>query len=89
MKRYAQIVKNKAYWIFEAEELPPYPNPEDFIEITGREDIEEGYLYDAKTGEFTAPVIVGPTQTEPRIDEVQAKILVNTETLLAMKELEV
>lgn len=65
MKKFVQIVGNTAYWIFEAEELPPYPNPEDFLNITGRDDIQEGWDYNEETGAFTAPVVPDPTESEP------------------------
>jgi len=64
-RKFVQISNGYAHWIFEAEELPPYPNPEDFLDITGRNDIKEGYLYDAKTSEFIAPVLHDPAPIEP------------------------
>jgi len=89
MKKFVQIVDNKAYWIFEAEKLPPYPNQEDFIEITGRDDIQEGWDYNSETGEFTAPVLPKPTPVEepPTVEEMQAQTLINTEYLIAMNEM--
>lgn len=89
MKKFVQIVDNTAYWIFEAEELPPYPNVEDFLEITGREEIKEGFLYNSETGEFTAPVIAKtpPIESQLRIEEMQAQILLNVEYLVSRSEL--
>ncbi|AVK98631.1 hypothetical protein FCT18_22030 [Lysinibacillus sphaericus] len=89
MKKFVQIVDNTAYWIFDAEELPPYPNVEDFLEITGRNDIQEGWDYNRETGEFTAPVIpeATPIEPQPTLEEMQAKTLLNTEVLLAMKNI--
>ncbi|WP_374966019.1 hypothetical protein [Lysinibacillus sp. RS5] len=89
MKRYAQIIGERVHWIFEAEELPPYPNPEDFLDITGREDIVEGYLYNKETGEFTVPVAPEPTpiNPQPSLEEMQAQTLLNTEYLVSKSEL--
>ncbi|WP_054767336.1 hypothetical protein [Lysinibacillus parviboronicapiens] len=87
--RFAQILYDKAHWIFEADEKPEFAPNIVLVEITGRDDIQEGWDYNKETGEFTAPVILEPTPTEPQIDEIQAKILVNTETLISMKEMEV
>jgi len=87
MKKFVQIVNNTAYWIFEAEELPPYPNPEDFLEITGREGIEEGFLYNSEADEFTAPVLPSPVEPQPTVEEMQAQTLLNTEMLLLQKEI--
>lgn len=89
MKKFVQIQNTKAHWIFEAEKLPPYPNQEDFIDITGRDDIQEGWDYNSVTGEFTAPVIHNPTPIEPppTVEEMQAQTLINTEYLIAMNEM--
>lgn len=89
MKKFVQIQNTKAHWIFEAEKLPPYPNQEDFIDITGRDDIQEGWDYNTETGEFTAPVIPDPTPVEPTptVEEMQAQTLLNTEMLLLQKEI--
>lgn len=89
MKKYVQILNDRAHWIFEAEKLPPYPNQEDFIDITGRDDIQEGWDYNTETGEFTAPVIPEPTPIDapPTVEEMQAKTLLNTEMLLLQKEI--
>lgn len=89
MKKFVQIQNTKAHWIFEAEKLPPYPNQEDFIDITGRDDIQEGWDYNSETGEFTAPVIPEPTLIEapPTVEEMQAQTLLNTEMLLLQKEI--
>jgi len=87
MKKFVQIVDNKAYWIFEAEELPPYPNVEDFLDISGREGVEEGFLYNSVTDEFSAPVVPNPVEPQPTLEEMQAQTLINTEYLIARNEL--
>lgn len=89
MKKFVQIQNTKAHWIFEAEKLPPYPNQEDFLDITERDDIQEGWDYNSETGEFTAPVIPDPTPVEPTptVEEMQAQTLINTEYLIAMNEM--
>lgn len=87
--KFAQVLFDKAHWIFEAEEKPEFAPNIVLVDITSKPDVQEGWDYNRETGEFTAPVIPEPTPIEPQIDEIQAKILVNTETLLAIKELEV
>ncbi|MFJ5766730.1 hypothetical protein ACIP9C_15360 [Lysinibacillus sp. NPDC093210] len=89
MKKFVQIVDNTAYWIFDAEELPPYPNVEDFLEITGLEGIEEGFLYNSETGEFTSPVttMAPPMNSQLTVEEMQAQILLNVEYLVSRSEL--
>lgn len=58
--RIAQILYNKAHWIFEAEEIPEWPpdpqgNPIVLVDITGKPEVQEGWDYDKETGEFTEP----------------------------------
>lgn len=48
-----------------------------------------GSTYNRQTGEFTAPVIPEPTPNEPQptLEEMQAQTLLNTEVLIAMKNI--
>ncbi|OEC02087.1 hypothetical protein GY31_12135 [Lysinibacillus sphaericus] len=89
MQRYAQFVDNKAYWIFEEVEIPPYPDDLLFIDITDQHEVQEGWDYNRETGEFTAPVIPEPTPIEPQptVEEMQAQTLLNTEYLVSRSEL--
>ena len=55
--RYVMIVNNKAHWIFEQDTVPNFPpdsggNPIVVIDITGRNDVQEGCDYDTVTGDF-------------------------------------
>lgn len=45
MKKFAQIVENKVHWIFEAEEKPEFAPYIQLVEITGRDDVKEGWYY--------------------------------------------
>lgn len=87
MKRFVQIIKNKAHWIFEAEERPPYPNNVVIKEITGNSEVQEGWDYNDKTGEFTAPVVPDSVEPQPTLEEMQTQTLLNTEYLVVMSEL--
>lgn len=58
--RFAQISWDKAHWIFEAEdklEWPPGPEGEPIVivDVTAKPEVQEGWLFDAENGEFTAP----------------------------------
>jgi len=55
MKRFAQIERNKAHWVFEAEEKPEFAPNIVLVDITDRPEIQEGWSYDAATGTFTEP----------------------------------
>ncbi|TKI53551.1 hypothetical protein FC756_23275 [Lysinibacillus mangiferihumi] len=48
-----------------------------------------GSTYNRQTGEFTPPVISEPTPNEPQptLEEMQAQTLLNTEVLIAMKNI--
>ena len=72
MYKYAQIFNNKVHWIMEDEMTLDdlYKNKfckdhVQFVDITGREDIEEGCDYDGTT--FSPPVVPVPTIEEKLI----------------------
>lgn len=72
MKRFAQILNDRAHWIFEAEEKPEFAPDIVLIDITDNPDVQEGWDYDAKTGVFTNPVYpepIDPVVPEPSIEE--------------------
>jgi hypothetical protein len=60
--RIAQIVNNKAHWIFTTDEtmeqLKSRFAPDImFVDITGKTEVQESWDYDAATGNFSEPVI--------------------------------
>lgn len=87
--KFAQILYDKAHWIFEADEKPDFAPNIVLVDITGRHDIQEGWDYNSETGEFTAPIVPDPTPIEPppTVEEMQAQTLINTEYLIAMNEM--
>ncbi len=59
----AQIIDNKAHWIFTTgetmEQLKSRFAPDlIFTDITNKTNVEEGWDYDAATGEFSEPVVL-------------------------------
>lgn len=67
MRRFAQIESNKAYWIFEAEEMPEFaPNIilKDITNIFPQP--QEGWGYDSATNIFFIPPVI-----QPSIDEIK------------------
>ncbi|MBL3729271.1 hypothetical protein JIN86_06615 [Lysinibacillus sp. HST-98] len=87
--RFAQILYNKAHWIFEADKKPDFAPNIILVDITGKNHIQEGWDYNNKTGEFTAPVLQNPSPIEPppTVEEMQAQTLINTEYLITMNEM--
>lgn len=85
MKKFAQIYQGKVYWIFEAEEVPDFAPNIVLIEITGREDIQEGWVFD---GMDFSPPDGEPEKPEPTIEQITAQTLLNTEFLVVLAELE-
>lgn len=95
--RIVQILHGKAHWIFEANEIPnwpPYPDgtPPLLIDITDKPEVQEGWLYDPETGEFSEPVYEEPEPVpieprEPTLEEMQAQTLLNTEFLVVLAEI--
>lgn len=89
MKRFAQIVDNKVYYVYVEKERPPFPDDVLLIDVTNKLEVQEGWDYNEITEEFTAPVISEPEQAEPRpsLEEMQAQTLLNTEYLVSLKDL--
>ena len=87
--KFAQILYDKAHWIFEAGEKPEFAPNIVLVDITSKPDVQEGWDYNNETGEFTAPVIPEPTPIEPQptVEEMQAQTLLNTEYLVSRSEL--
>ncbi|RIJ65543.1 hypothetical protein [Rummeliibacillus sp. POC4] len=88
--KFAQILYNKAHWIFEAEEKPAFAPNIILVDITDKPDVQEGWYYNGDTVEFTKPVLpnpIEPTNPAPTMEELQAQTLVNTEYLIAMNEM--
>lgn len=80
--RIAQILHDKAHWIFEEEEIPSWPpdpegNPIILVDITDRPEVQEGWEYDEETGEFTEPSYVEP---EDIIEELSTEERILYET---------
>lgn len=82
--RFAQILNGKAHWIFEANEKPKFAPNIIIIDISGRDDIKEGWDYDDITGEFTPPLIPEPITPVPTIEE---KILAENQYQTMLLEL--
>lgn len=81
MPSFAQILRDRVHWIFEAGEKPEYAPDIVLVDITGRNDIQEGWDYNSKTGEFTAPIIPDHTSVEPQptIGEILEANLLETQ----------
>lgn len=86
--KFAQILYDKAHWIFEDDEKPVFAPNIVLVDITGQNDIQEGWDYNNETGEFTAPITPNPVEPQPTLEEMQAQTLLNTEMLLIQKEIE-
>ena len=60
--RIAQVLYNKAHYIFEADEIPNYPpdpegNPIVLIDISNNTEIQEGWDFDVQTKSFKKPIL--------------------------------
>lgn len=84
--RYAQILNGKAHWIFDADEKPDFAPNIILVDITGLNDIQEGWDYDNETGEFTAPIIPAPVLVEPQ-PTIEEKILAENQYQTMLLEL--
>jgi len=87
--KFAQVLYERAHWIFEADEKPEFAPNIILVDITEKSEVQEGWDYNKETGEFTAPIIPEPIPVEPQptLEEMQAQTLLNTEMLLIQKQI--
>lgn len=86
--RFAQILYERAHWIFEYDKNPDFAPNIVLVDISGRNDIQEGWGYNSNTGEFAPPIIQEPSPNpQPTLEEMQAQTLLNTEYLVSHTEL--
>ena len=69
MKRFAQILHDRAHWIFDAGEKPEYASDIVLIDITDKPEVQEGWSYNSKTKEFKEPAPAKVIESEPTITE--------------------
>ncbi|SHN66051.1 hypothetical protein [Desulfitobacterium chlororespirans] len=70
MPKFAQILDNKVYWIFEADmqpEFAPYIVIKDIADLVPQP--QEGWLYDEATDTFSPPPEPGPEGLQPTLEE--------------------
>lgn len=77
MMRYAQILYNKAHWIFESDETLEemyshrFHHSLLFVDVTNRPEVMEGWDYDGTN--FTDPSIPRPLTKEEKINLLNAE----------------
>lgn len=86
MKKFVQIESKKAHWIFESDEKPEFAPNIVLVDITGNDDIQEGWDYDEETGVFTEPVYIEP-EPEPLPDTTMEEYLIDLDFRLSNIEL--
>ncbi|ATW27953.1 hypothetical protein [Candidatus Formimonas warabiya] len=73
MKKFAQIIDNKAYWIFDAEEAPTFAPNIVLLDITEKGEVHEGDFYDTTTDTFSEI---------PKIADLSLKELQNNQLII-------
>lgn len=87
MKKFAQIQDGRVHWLFEQATFPDFHPSIKIIDVTSVGEIKEGYLYDEIRHVFYAPVVLDETLIPVSTpEEIQSKILMNTELLVMYKE---
>lgn len=79
MKKFTQILDNKAHWVFEAEEKPEFAPNIVLIEITNLDkQPQEGWIYEEETNTFreptekdNQPIVLQPTIEQQILYETQ------------------
>ena len=78
--KYAQILNNKVHWIFVADKKPKFAPNIVLVDISDNIEVQEGWDYNERTGEFTRPDIKEvPT---PDIKEVPTPELFENQALM-------
>ncbi|MGK0469192.1 hypothetical protein [Clostridium sp.] len=80
MKKFAQILEGRVHWIFERESKPNWASNIILVDITGKEDIEEGWDYNQETRVFMTHIDIlieepTPQPTNQEIQKMQMTIL--------------
>lgn len=86
MKKFAQIENSKAHWIFESEEKPDFAPNIVILDITGNDEVKEGWDYNDETGEFIEPVYVDP-EPEPLPDTTIEEYMIDLDFRISNIEL--
>lgn len=76
--KFAQIINGRVHWIFEDEEKPEFAPNIVLVDITGKNDIEEGWLYNANTQTFIQPKPQQAPDPITNIDQVAEETLLET-----------
>jgi hypothetical protein len=66
VKKYAQIIDNKAYWVFETESDPVFAPNIFLVDITDKPDVQEGWEYDVMTNTFSGV----PRPPQPTLKDI-------------------
>lgn len=86
MKKFVQIENSKAHWIFEAAEIPNFAPNIVILDITGNDEVKEGWDYNESIGEFTEPVYIEP-EPDPLPDTTMEEYLIDLDFRLSNIEL--
>ena len=73
--KFAQILYNKAHWIFESDSVPDFAPNIKIVDISDTPEVQEGWDYDEVTGTFTAPQPVEDNSPESPSAEEKMKSL--------------
>lgn len=85
--RYAQILYNKAHWIFETDGRPEFASNIVLVDITDKPAVQEGWDYDAEKGEFTEHMPVEPEPQPPSEIEGLTNYVLDVDYRLIMVEM--
>lgn len=89
MRKFAQIYNDKAWWIFESEEIPEFAPDIIILDITNTPEVQEGWDYDSVNETFSAPVITNVPNIETiedKIAQLKADNLILMDVLATMYE---
>lgn len=76
--KFVQILNNKAHWIFEVDKKPEFAPDIFLVDITGNNNIEEGWLYNKDTKTFTPPDPLPEPELKASAEEIAEETLLET-----------
>lgn len=88
MAKYAQILNNKAHWIFESDAEPQFAPDIVIVEITpGMGDVQEGWDYDEVSQKFPPPEPQPIPVPKASIEEIAEETLLETKYQTSILEM--
>lgn len=89
MKKIAQLDGNRVHWLFESEEIPEFHPSIILLEVTGNEEVQEGWIYNPETETFSEPVLEVNSVVVQPTTSIEEQILAESQYTNALLEMQI